>query len=74
MENNKNIIKPLSVAREDFITDIVSLCNQSGLPLFTMEEVLKNLTQELHIAAQQQLEADRHRYQEQLEKAAQENK
>lgn len=69
MENNKNITKPFSVAREDFMTDIVSLCNQSGLPLCVMEDVLKNITQEMHIAAKQQLDNDRRYYQEQLEKA-----
>ena len=60
--NNK---KPITVAREEFINNIVELCNNSGLPFFVIEDVLKNLIQETHIAAKQQLEEDKKRYQEQ---------
>lgn len=60
--NNK---KPITVVREEFINNIVELCNNSGLPFFVIEDVLKNLIQETHIAAKQQLEEDKKRYQEQ---------
>ena len=58
MNNNK----PITLLREDFITNIVALCNDSGLPFFIIEDVLKNLLQEIHSASQQQLEADKKKY------------
>ena len=66
MTNNTNIMKPITLMREDFINNIVDLCNNSGLPFFAIEEVLKTLTQEIHMAAGKQLEQDKQRYQEQI--------
>ena len=63
--NNK---KPITVIREEFINNLVELCNNSGLPFFVIEDVLKNLTQETHIAAKQQLEEDKKYYQEKIKK------
>ena len=67
-----DIIKPITVARNEFASDIVNLCNNSGLPFFVIEDILKNLTQEVHTAAQKQLEEDTKRYQEQLKKQSEE--
>lgn len=67
--NNINTTKPITLLREDFITSLVNLCNDSGLPFFVIEDVLKGLIQETHAASRQQLEADKKHYQEQLEKA-----
>lgn len=64
MNNNK----PITLLREDFITSLVNLCNDSGLPFFIIEDALKGLIQETHAASQQQIEADKKRYQEQLKK------
>lgn len=63
-----NSNKPITLIREEFIENIVNLCNDSGLPFFIIEDVLKGLIQDTHVASQQQLEADKKRYQEQLEK------
>lgn len=60
--------KPITILREDFINNIIDLCNDSGLPFFVVEDVLKGIVQQTHAASQQQLEADKKRYQEQLEK------
>lgn len=60
--------KPITLMREDFINDIVDLCNNSGLPFFMIEDIMKNLVREIHAAAQQQLEEDRKKYQKELEK------
>lgn len=67
-----DIIKPITVARNEFVQDLVNLCNNSGLPFFVLEDILKNLTQEVHAAAQKQLEDDTKRYQEQLKKQTEE--
>lgn len=61
MMNNK----PITLIREDFIQNIVDTCNNSGLPLFAIEDVLKSLIAEIHSASLQQLEEDKRRYEEQ---------
>lgn len=61
--NNNN--KPITLIRDDFIKNVVELCNNSELPFFIIEDVLKNLLQEIHGASLQQLEEDKKRYKEQ---------
>lgn len=67
MNNNNTTTKPMTLLRNEFIAKIVDLCNNSGLPFFAVEDVLKNLTQEVHAAAQQQLKDDAERYQKLLQ-------
>lgn len=57
--------KPITILRDEFINNVVELCNNSGLPFFVIEDVLKNLIQETHSASLQQLEADKKRYEAQ---------
>ena len=64
----RNIVKPITLVREEFITNVVDLCNNSGLPFFVVEDVLKSLLQDIHIAAGQQLEADTKAYSQQIDK------
>lgn len=59
--------KPITVAREEFIEALVKLVNEAGLPMFAVEDVLKNITAEVKMAAQQQYEADKKRYEEEAE-------
>ena len=61
--------KPITIIREEFIQGIVGLCNNSGLPFFVIEDVLKNMLQEVHNANIQQLEEDKKRYEAQLKQA-----
>ena len=61
MNNNK----PITVLRDEFINKAVELCNDSGLPFFVIEDVLKNLLQEIHSASLKQLEDDKKRYESQ---------
>lgn len=61
--DNKTLEKPITLVREDFINSIVDLCNDSGLPFFMIEDIMKDLVQKIHLAAQQQLEEDRKKYQ-----------
>ena len=67
MDTNNKITKPITLLRNEFIASIVALCNDSGLPFFVIEDILKNLTQEVHAAAQQQLKDDAERYQKLLQ-------
>jgi len=59
--------KPITVAREEFIEALVKLVNEAGLPMFAVEDVLKNIAAEVKMAAQQQYEADKKRYEEEAE-------
>ena len=60
--------KPITLVRDEFINNIVDLCNDSGLPFFVVEDVLKNLIQEIHMAAKQQLIEDKKAYSDQMNK------
>lgn len=62
MNNNK----PITIVRDEFIKNMVNLCNDSGLPFFIIEDVLKSLMQEIHSASLQQLEEDKQHYEASL--------
>ena len=61
MNNNK----PITILRDEFIDAVVNLCNNSGLPFFVVEDVLKSLLQEIHNASLQQIDADKKQYEAQ---------
>lgn len=56
--------KPITIIRDEFINNLVDLCNNSDLPFFIIEDVLKNTLQEVHGASLRQLEEDKKRYEE----------
>ena len=60
--------KPITLVRDEFIKNIVELCNDSGLPFFVIEDILKNLIQEIHAASMQQLESDKKQYETKVQK------
>lgn len=64
MNENNQINKPISVAKEDFATALVKLCNESQVPLFVIEYTLKDLLQEVHTLAKQQYEVDKQQYEQ----------
>ena len=61
-----NTNKPITLLRDEFIKDIVNLCNNCNLPFFVIEDVLKNINQEIHLAAKQQLEDDKKKYEQMI--------
>lgn len=67
MENE--ILKPMSVARAEFISSLTDLINTCMLPPFVIEPVLKDMYNEVHSMSKQQLELDTKRYNEQLSQA-----
>jgi hypothetical protein len=67
MENAEHIMKPMSVARAEFINSLTDLINNSMLPPFVIEPILKDMFNDIHMVAQRQYEADNKRYNEQLE-------
>lgn len=54
--------KPITVARYDFINAMTDLINNSNLPPFVVESILKDFHSDVKILAQQQLESDMERY------------
>ena len=56
----------MSVVREDFIQGITSHINNSGLPLFVIESILKDLLVEVSMMSKQQMEAEKAQYEEML--------
>ena len=65
---NETVMKPVTLAKEDFVESLLTLTNDSHLPLFIVEYILKDFLNEIHIASQQQLEADKTEYKKQLDK------
>lgn len=59
-----DIQKPITVARAEFISNITSLINNSGLPPFIIEPILKDMLYDVRIMAQRQLEQDTNQYRE----------
>ena len=58
MENNK----PITLLRDDFINGVAKLINESGLPLFAVEDAMRQLINGVSELARQQLETDRQNY------------
>lgn len=61
------IRKPITIVRADFITNLSKLINESELPSFMVEPILKDFLNDMRIISQKQLESDRKKYQEMLE-------
>lgn len=62
MENGIN--KPLSVAHAEFVSDLLLVINNSGLPPFIIESVLKDIYFDVRVLAGRQLEMDKKNYKE----------
>ena len=62
------IKKPITVARIEFCNSLTDLINNSMLPAFVIEPILKDMLLDIKAMAQKQLENDYKSYQELLEK------
>jgi hypothetical protein len=58
MKMNDNLNKPISIVRAEFISDLTNLINQSSLPLFVIEPILKDIYIEVKNVMQKQYEQD----------------
>ena len=58
-----NIEKPLILKKEDLQNNLTGLINNSGLPLFVVEYILKDLLQEVHLLNEQWTNSEKLRYQ-----------
>lgn len=59
--------------REDFVQNLVNLCNNSGLPFFMVESILKDFIEDVHDASRKQLEVDTQKYNQELLKLQSQN-
>ena len=64
----KEIQKPITVAREEFAQNILNLCESSSLPFFIVEDVLKYLLEQVHLASVEQYKIDKTEYEQRLKK------
>lgn len=62
MDKDINIEKPISLLKEDYMRGVVNLTNESRLPLFIVEYVLKDILNEVHAVSTKQLQEDREKY------------
>jgi hypothetical protein len=62
------IVKPMSVVRQEFAEKLIEDINNSHLPLFVIEPILQNALEAVKLAAQKQYEAEKAQYEQQLYK------
>ena len=58
--------KPITLIREDLITELTNLINMSGLPAFVIEPILRDLHTEIKMVMQRQLEMEKQAYERAL--------
>ena len=68
-----NIEKPLALKKEDLQNNLINLINNSGLPLFIVEYILKDLLQEIRTLNEQWVNPEKLRYQAALDELEKEN-
>ena len=66
MENNKTIQKPIMVQIQDFKKDLSTLIQDSKLPIFIVEPIIREFAQEANLALQQYSNAQIKEYNKQL--------
>lgn len=66
------INKPALLLREEFVINMSNLINNSGLPLFVIEPILRDLLNDVNIELKKQYEHEKMRYESAL-KALQES-
>ena len=62
----QNIIKPITVARQEFAEKLINEVNECQLPMFVVESILQDLLNVVQSAARKQYEADKAQYELQL--------
>ena len=63
---DKNIVKPVTLMRQEFVEALVEEINNCQLPMFVIEPILQDLLNQVKAAAYKQYEADKAQYEAQL--------
>ena len=67
MDNkSRNIDKPLIIAKEELCQKITQAMNESGIPLFIIEYILKDILNDIHNINQQILENEKINYEKNI--------
>lgn len=70
---SKEIEKPASIVKKELNQNLIDVINDSKLPLFVVEYVLKDLLIQVHDLAKQQEEDDIEKYNKELEEQEKNN-
>lgn len=65
---DKNIVKPITLIRQEFVDTLVEEINNCQLPMFVIEPILQDLLNQVKVMAQKQYETDKIQYEAQLNK------
>lgn len=63
---NENLVKPMSVIRQEFTEQLVEDINKCQLPLFVIEYVLQDVLNTVKSASKQQCEMEKIQYEQLL--------
>ena len=63
---DKNIVKPITLIRQEFVDTLVEEINNCPLPMFVIEPILQDLLDQVKVVVQKQYEADKAQYEAQL--------
>ena len=63
---DKNIVKPVTLIRQEFVDTLVEEINNCQLPMFVIEPILQDLLDQVKVMVQKQYEADKAQYEAQL--------
>ena len=59
--------KPITLQIEQFKQELIRLVNESGIPIFLLDYILKDLSNEINLLSNDQLKKDETAYQEHTE-------
>lgn len=62
----ENFEKPITIVRQELIDELVKCINDSGLPLFVIEPILKDMYIEVKTMSQKQYESEKMQYENSL--------
>lgn len=59
---NEKIAKPMTIIKQEFTEEIIKIINNSQLPIFVVEYILRDILNDIRVASQRQLEIDLENY------------
>lgn len=64
--NTQGINKPIMILREEFMMNMSKLINESGLPLFIVEPIMRDMLMEINVGVKRQYEMEKAQYEQAL--------
>lgn len=66
MQEVNTINKPIMLLKDEFTNEMADLINNSGLPLFVIEPILKDILREVNVELKKQYEYEKMQYEQAL--------